>query len=244
LLARGVLSREYPVIAAGPSVEPRGGFLALLLIVAAIGGCSWAEQYRVPEGAPVDLARLPTSIAGWNGQDRPVPEGVTDMLKASQIMHRIYVSELGHEVAVYVMYWAPASTAAMHHPDVCMPLQGWDTASSRTWPIEYETGRAPLPVSMRTYTQSSYRQLVFYWAQVGNTVLPDGKEDGGSAYAHGWVIDMLTGQMGPPQTARLSVRVDMELIGDESRQAKVMSEITAALTREIYALLPWAAPGK
>jgi hypothetical protein len=40
----------------------------------------------------------------------------------------------------------------------------------------------------------------------------------------------------------LSVRIDSELTGDVAHQEELMAEYSAAIAREVYKLIPWAAP--
>jgi EpsI family protein len=214
-------------------------------MVLSLLGSLWAEQYRSSDSRTVHLAALPTSITGWEGRDEPVNEGVADMLKCDQLIHRVYVSRIGQEIELYVLFWAtPASTAHMHHPDVCMPCQGWEIESSDVRPVTYRHDRLPIPVSVRTYSQKNQRQMVFYWTQSGAVYLPDGKEDLSQFSEYAWVRQMLTGNANLERTSRLSVRIDMEAIGNPEHQEEVMSEIGAAIAREVYALCPWAMPAK
>lgn len=242
-LARGLPERNHEWKPAQTGPKPTRGWLAFLAISLSLGGCFWAEQFRFSENRMVSLSSLPVSIDGWEGSDRPVPEIVSDLLKCDQLLHRVYVSELGQEAEVYVMYWAtPASTAHMHHPDVCMPLQGWCIDVSDVETLQYHKSRPPIRISRREYSQDGVRQMVFYWTQNGAELLPDGKEDPEQVQEYRWMYLMLTGQASPSRTSRLSVRVDMELTGDPIRQHKVLTEISAAIAREVYSLLPWATP--
>jgi len=97
---------------------------------------------------------------------------------------------------VYVMLWeTPASTAHIHHPDVCWPSRGCTLADSRVRPVAYAPGREPLGVSVRHYdTDEGKREIVFYWTQNGNGVLPDGRESADRGYEYGWVADLLRGR--------------------------------------------------
>jgi EpsI family protein len=242
VLARGVrpvVIGTQPV-SSGP--EPRGGSVAAALIALGLAGCVCAERYRSSD-AVVDLERLPLSFADWTGHKEPVHDSVADMLKCDQLVHRIYEDGVGRTFELYVMFWAtPASTAHMHHPDICMPCQGWTTDSSSVRPITYRDNRPAIPVSVRTYSQKNMHEMVFYWTQAGTEYLPDGKEDGSRVSEYAWVRQMLSGEAALARTSRLSVRIDMELSGSPEHQQEIMVRICATVAGEIYAVCPWAMP--
>src|SRR5436309_1217909 len=145
------------------------------------------------------------------------------MLKCDQLLHRAYRGRLGQEAEVYILFWAtPASTAHMHHPDVCMACRGWKTAGSHLRPVPFAAGRPPLPVSARTYELGGRRQLVFYWTQQGDRLLPDGPEDTTGLSEYAWVKLMLSGQHSLARTSRLAVRVDTELQGPPGQQEALL----------------------
>ena len=68
-------------------------------------------------------------------------------------------------------------------------------AAVRRWLTEHgelpaEPLVAQIPVSVRTDTQDNKRQLVFYWTQSGNTILPDGPEDASKVSEYAWLKQM------------------------------------------------------
>jgi EpsI family protein len=242
VLARGVQAVTVNSQPAPPVPEPRGGLVAAGVIALSLGGCIWAEGYR-SSAAVVDLEKLPLSFADWNGHKEPVHDAVADMLKCDQLVHRVYQDSLGRMFELYVMFWAtPASTAHMHHPDICMPCQGWTIDSSSVRAVTYRDDRPPIPVSVRTYSQKNSHELVFYWTQAGTEYLPDGKEDGSRVSDYAWVRQMLSGEATLARTSRLSVRIDMESHGNPEHQQEMMAKICAAVAGEIYAVCPWAMP--
>jgi EpsI family protein len=221
----------------------RGGLIAAVLLAVSLGGCFWSEQFRSAHRQAVDLDRLPAVVDGWEGRDDPVSEAVADMLKCDQMVHRIYRGPLGHDIELYLMFWAtPASTAHMHNPDVCMPCQGWTIESSRVREVPYAPDRAALPVSIRTYSQKDRRHLVFYWTQTGNSIMPDGPQDPRQVSEYAWIRKLLTGDAAISRTSRLSVRLDIPLSGSASHQEEVVAAVCAAMAREVYRLCPWAEP--
>ena len=147
--------------------------LALLFLLPAAAACLWSEQFRQRHFAVADLNAVPLSLPGWDGQEESVPPDVSEMLKCDQIVHREYTDKLGRSAEVYLMFWAtPASTAHIHHPDVCWPARGCTLAAGRVRPVAYVAGKEPIGVSVRHYdTPLGGREIVFYWTQNGNDVL-------------------------------------------------------------------------
>jgi exosortase len=221
----------------------RGGIVAVAALAIACAASLWSERYRAADLKEVDFAALPTSIGPFEGKDEPVDETVAEMLKCNQLLHRVYTEPLGRKFELYVMFWStPASTAHMHHPDVCMTCQGWETDAKRIREVEYRPDRSPIPISVREYSQMGRRELVFYWTQSGSQLLPDGPEGPLAVSEYEWVKQMLFGQATIQRTSRLSVRIDAELTGDVAHQEELMAEYSAAIAREVYKLIPWAAP--
>jgi EpsI family protein len=227
-----------------PARRARGGATALALLTVAAVGCGWAEQFRQAHREEVQLERLPYAIAGWAGEDTPIDPVVREMLKCDQVIQRTFTDPLGRQVVVYLMFWAtPASTAHIHHPDVCWPNRGWQPKEEGVRPVPMEGGRPPLPVSSRLYTRGQDRQLVYYWTQRGREVLPDGKEPQQAFFAdYGWVADLLRGRAPMARQARLSVLLGADVVGPADQLERKLQAFTSALAGEVYGLCPWAVP--
>lgn len=123
-----------------------------LLILLALGLASvWLPSiifaFFVPEVEPTirqPLAELlPKEIPGWESHEVPLsstPSGeerVLDVLKLDDYFTREYVRG-DTKVMVYVAYWLPGSepysSVAIHNPDSCWVIAGWDVK-------ERESGR-------------------------------------------------------------------------------------------------------
>jgi exosortase len=221
--------------------------VATVLLLPAAAGCVWAERSRSAAAEFADLSAIPLSLPGWEGQDVPVPPDVAEMLKCDQIVHRIYTARLGHTAEAYFMFWAtPASTAHMHHPDVCWPARGCRLAEGRVRPVPYADDGIPLGVSVRHYdNEQGKREIVFYWTQNGNDVLPDGKEPTERRPEYGWVLDMLRGREPPSRVSRISVLVGSGVpIGTPNDQEQRLAQLSGEIAAELYRTCPWATPTK
>jgi EpsI family protein len=242
LLARAPSAPAAP----GPPLRvppARGGAVAVALLVPALVACLWSEQFRQSYRQEVHLDELSLRLTGW--QERiatPDPE-VAEMLKCDEILFRRYENDWGQRVDVYVMFWAtPASTAHMHHPDICWPSRGWTLDEGNIRPVAYATDRAPLGVSVRHYVRKGKRQVVYYWTQNGRAVLPDGQEPADHT-EYAWVRSLLTGGPSLTRTSRLSVLLGTDVdAGRSADQEAKLDRLAAAIAGDVYRLCPWAAP--
>ncbi len=220
------------------------GWAALALLLPAAAVCIWAERFRDSQFELADLGSIAVALPGWEGKPLEVPPDVAEMLKCDQLVLREYEDHLGNRVEVYFMFWAtPASTAHIHHPDVCWPSRGCTLAESHVLPVRYSADREPIGVSVRHYdTEDGKREVVFYWTQNGNAVLPDGRETAhGSEYA--WVREMLSGQQPPERVSRLSVLLGADVpVGRPADEQARIAELSALIAAEVYRVCPWAAP--
>jgi exosortase len=237
--------RIHPAIPAG---APAGfGWVAVSLLVAAGGVCIWAEQFRQSHFEIANLQDIGLILPGWEGKPLAAPPDVIEMLKCDQLLFREYEDHLGNQVEVYFMFWAtPASTAHIHHPDVCWPSRGCTLAEGFVRPVSFAAGHKPLEVSVRHYdTEEGKREVVFYWTQNGNSVLPDGREPAGQGSEYRWVTEMLQGRAAPQRVSRLSVLLGAGVpVGRPKDQESRLAELSGLIAAEVYRVCPWALPAQ
>jgi hypothetical protein len=237
-------------VAAGPPAPPaagRPGWWAVALLVPALATCLWAEQFRRAHRDLIDLAAVGADVPGWERTDRQVPPDVAEMLKCNQILVRDYVDHLGTTVQVYLMFWAtPASTAHIHHPDVCWPSRGCTVAGGGVRPVLYAAGREPLGISVRHYDEpDGRREVVLYWTQNGAEVLADGQESTDEVSEYRWVVEMLRGRQPPERVSRLSVLLAADVpLGRPAAVEERMAALAGPIAADLYRVCPWAAPPK
>jgi exosortase len=228
-------------------VSGRPGWWAVALLIPAAAACLWSEQFRQADREMMDLAAVAADLPGWERSDRLVPPDVAEMLKCNQILLREYEDHVGTTVQVYLMFWAtPASTAHIHHPDVCWPSRGCTIAASHVRPVTYAAGREPLGVSVRHYdAPDGRRDVVLYWTQNGAEVLHDGQESPEETSEYGWVVDMLSGRQPPERVSRISVLLAADVpLGRPSDVEGKMTALAGLIAADLYRLCPWAAPPK
>jgi exosortase len=235
------------ISAAGCDAVPpvRRGWIAVCLLLPAVAVSIWAERFRQTHFEAANLDGIALSLHGWEGKNLRTPPDVAEMLKCDQIVFREYEDHLGNQVQVYFMFWAtPASTAHIHHPDVCWPSRGCTLAESRVRPISYAAGHDPLGVSVRHYdTEEGKREIVFYWTQNGNALLPDGREPADRGFEYHWVAEVLRGEAAPERVSRLSVLLGAGVpVGRPADQEARIESLCGLIAAEVYRVCPWAAP--
>jgi EpsI family protein len=229
--------------------SPRGGWVtATLLLFGAAGGITmgWlgqATEEAVVADAPLD--QVASTLGGWKGEDRPIPDTVNELLTPDRILHRWYVNNVGREGSVWAMYWGSGSAMkGYHHPDVCWRNKGYDASEKWTEPIPVPGGT--LPVTAREFRQERERMVVLYWTQEGRRVWTDADERAAESdmlssswYGHRWVGDLLGTRHAPPG-ARLTVVVVVPDAGPSARREAIA--LTKLIAEEVYRVCPWAAP--
>jgi EpsI family protein len=217
--------------------------LALAMLLPALVACMWAEQFRVSHRVTVRMEELPKSIGPWRGTDLPVNEAIAEELLCDQIVNRSYRNAIGEEVNIWVMFWGNAATTAhMHHPDICYPFRGWKVTTSQVQPIQL-AGGGELPVSMRHYAKPEMQQALFFWTQNGSYVLPDGVEKAEMFSGHSWLFDLFQRGHRPVDSgARISVLIGTSTRGSVGAGEKLLRGFTQQFAGELYQLCPWARP--
>src|SRR5436305_9820083 len=127
----------------------------------------------------------------------------------------------------------PASTAHVHHPDICFPSHGFEVAAGTVRPISLGPARPPLSVSSRLYTNNTpprQTELVYYWTQRGKEVLPDGVEPRTTLLSeYAWIAALLSGRAPPDRQARLSVLLGIEVNGPPGYAEAKLTTFTTGL---------------
>jgi EpsI family protein len=225
-----------------------GWVATALLVLGAAGGLAmgWlgrATEEAVVADAPFD--QVATTLGGWQGEDRPVPDVVNELLTPDRILHRWYVNNVGREGSVWAMYWGTGSAMkGYHHPDVCWKNKGFDASERWIEPVPVAGGT--LPVTAREFRQDRDRMVVLYWTQEGRRVWTDADERAAetdmlssSWHGHSWVGDLLGARRAPPG-ARLTVVVVVPDAGESARREAVA--LTRLVAEEVYRVCPWASP--
>jgi EpsI family protein len=146
----------------------------LSLVLLAQAGIFYGFQRRenVPPREP--LAEFSLDGSDWKSiQDVQLDQETLDVLKADDILSRVYQNQADGKVAtLFVAYFQTQRTGkAPHSPKNCLPGSGWvqDQAGMIDIPISGE----PQPISVNRYIVShgGNQSVVLYWYQARNEVI-------------------------------------------------------------------------
>lgn len=214
------------------------------MLLSALGFCIWSEQFRMSHHVHVKLDELPWNVGDWTGANLDVPELIKEELLCDQVLHRSYTNKLGQIIQVWVMYWGGAATTAhMHHPDICYPWRGWTVTQSNLRPIDLREG-GPLPISVRHYVKPDQQQILFFWTQNGTKIVAEGVEGPELMSGHSWVMRVLRGETPKDQGARMSVLIGTQTRGSVEAGEDLLRSFATDFAEGLYAACPWARPQK
>jgi hypothetical protein len=118
--------------------------LAAVALLLAIGAHRLITGHRPADVAPYHaairdaVAKVPTRIDGWVGQDVPMPVQATAVLRPNAVISRHYLNvENGSSAGMVFVHCSDAHDMAGHFPLRCYPARGWEVASAepRDWQI-------------------------------------------------------------------------------------------------------------
>ncbi len=137
--------------------------VALLLVASATLVWLRGDTDHVPPSTP--LAQLPTQLAGWTGQDIPIPQETLDILGKGSFLNRVYERDSGKGVApvgLFIGYFpTQRSGQSIHSPQNCLPGGGWSFESSGT--TEVIPGDKQYQVGEYLISNGAVSQEVLYW---------------------------------------------------------------------------------
>lgn len=106
-------------------------------------------------------------------QDQPMDQETLDVLKADDILSRIYVNrETGAAATLFVAYFQTQKTGKTpHSPKNCLPGSGWTPSQSGMIDIPVAGMSDPIRVNKYVVARGQNESIVFYWYQAHNRVV-------------------------------------------------------------------------
>jgi EpsI family protein len=106
-------------------------------------------------------------------QDAPLDKETLDVLKADDILSRVYQNRNNGEVAsLFVAYFETQRTGkAPHSPKNCLPGTGWVPTVSGMIDVPIAGQSNPIQVNRYVVARGSNQSLVLYWYQARNRVI-------------------------------------------------------------------------
>jgi EpsI family protein len=145
--------------------------LTAALLLQAVLYYSASGGDRVPLARP--LGQFPAQFDGWRlYQESPVEKEVLDVLRADDVLSRVYVGANGVPASLFVAYFRSQRTGqAPHSPQNCLPGSGW--IPSRVGFLEVRLPGRPEPVQINRYVVSKgdSKSVVLYWYQSRDRII-------------------------------------------------------------------------
>ena len=131
---------------------------------------------RRPENVPpvTMLSFFPTSLDGWlTAKDIPVEKEVQDLLRADDLLNRVYVNSTGTEDAsLFIAYFRTQRYGqSPHSPKNCLPGSGWEKISDETIPVMVQGWNAPIRINRYVVEHGDEKDVTLYWYHSHNRVI-------------------------------------------------------------------------
>jgi exosortase len=244
-----------PLARRGPERAAGVGLLVGLALSAAVFALPGLAKSVLGEPidrlAPVIESRTPDGgVVRWKaGPDIPIEEGVTDQLTYTHGVRRNYKEPYGDELTVYAFHWTSATAVkGYHHPDICLPGQGWELKVRSTEPVVTPGGRS-LPITYREVVrqgrQGPEMMAVGYWTQEGRRVWTDADEVAAFSFQYPflWVRERLKRRPAGEVDDRIQVTCYAPWWATTSAGKDKFLRFVGALADDVYRVCPWADPG-
>ena len=192
------------------------------------------EAYHTRVAAAVNA--IPVDFNGWVGQQVPLPQSATNLLRPNALIARQYVNEdKGLTATLLVVHCKDSRDMAGHYPPRCYPANGWvessenpvgvfevDGQTMRVYGFERTTGQDErtiivyslfaLPNGQLTTSMREVRKLSadYKYREYGAAqlqVVLDGDID---RDAHSWILSEMYQVAKPAIDAVLDARIDEE----------------------------------
>jgi EpsI family protein len=145
----------------------------LSLVLLAQAGVFYGFQRReaVPPRQP--LANFSIDQTGWkNTQEMQIDQESLDVLKADDILSRVYQNRKGQVATLFVAYFNTQRTGkAPHSPKNCLPGAGFVEMQSGVADIAIPGEQAPIEVNRYIVARGQNQSVVLYWYQARTRVV-------------------------------------------------------------------------
>jgi EpsI family protein len=146
--------------------------LTVLLLAQAGAFYGFSRNENVPKHTP--LSQFSLNSTGWVlRQDVPLDQETLDVLKADDILSRVYQNRTTGQVAtLFIAYFSTQRTGKTpHSPKNCLPGSGWVQMEAGT--VRIPVPGEPQPISVNDYSvaRGQNQSVVLYWYQARNRVI-------------------------------------------------------------------------
>jgi EpsI family protein len=137
--------------------------LSALLIAQLFAVYGFSRQETIPNIRP--LSQFPAEIGGWRMvQQTETEREIQDVLKADDLLNRVYGSPDGSTANLFIAYFRSQRTGkAPHSPKNCLPGSGWAPLVADR--IDLHSAAGPARVNRYIVQKGDARSVVLYWYQ-------------------------------------------------------------------------------
>jgi EpsI family protein len=149
--------------------------VALTIVLLLQAGALYAVASRPELATPIiPLGLFPVTLPGWTMvQDAPLEPEVLDMLKADDVMNRVYVdSARTVNVNLFVAYFKTQRYGqSPHSPKNCLPGSGWEEVEVGRQTIAVAGWDRPITVNRYAVEHGDEKSVTLYWYQGHHRVI-------------------------------------------------------------------------
>lgn len=146
--------------------------LSMVLIAQAALFYGFSRAEKIPSHKPLAAFAIPDS--SWHMvEDVQLDKDTLDVLKADDIMSRVYQNQKTGEMAtLFVAFFETQRTGkAPHSPKNCLPGAGWVPSQSGVVDISVPGQPKPIEVNRYVVARGQNQSVVLYWYQARNRVI-------------------------------------------------------------------------
>jgi EpsI family protein len=152
-------------------------YAKVLTVVLLIQALAYYAVARRKEDIPamMPLSTFPVYVGGWfEKQDAPVEKEVQDVLRADDILNRIYTSPATGEISLFIAFFKTQRFGqAPHSPKNCLPGSGWEKISDEKIPVNVPSWDKPIVINRYVVEHGDEKSVTLYWYQSHNRVIAD-----------------------------------------------------------------------
>jgi len=177
--------------------------MVIMLLVAA------TSLHLLPHSKDVFLAKplatTPLFFGSWQGDDLPVEPRIINALGVDDYLNRIYRSQDGNVVGLYVGYYGSQRFGdVIHSPKNCLPGAGWQPVKASYVNLKRPDGGSA-SVNLYLVQKGLERQFVLYWYQSHGRII---------ASEYRAKIDLVLDSIRRHRTDSALVRINTAVTGD------------------------------
>jgi EpsI family protein len=144
--------------------------VVLLLQAGALYAVATRPELAVPI---VPLSLFPGTIGGWTMvEDAPLDPDTREVLKADDVINRVYVNAARQGVNLFVAYFKTQRYGqSPHSPKNCLPGSGWEEVYSGRQTISVAGWDQPITVNRYAIERGGEKSVTLYWYQGHHRVI-------------------------------------------------------------------------